>query len=97
MKERKKFLMTGKATAVLTIVFFIVFTFSCQSLKPKKVETTSFKKGKVVKVYQLQKKSGIRIKFLKSDPALIVDENDSVHMVWVDDYDGDWDVWYLIL
>jgi hypothetical protein len=50
----------------------MAFSFSCQSIKPKRVETTSFNKGKMTKVYQVQMKSGERITFAKDDPAVIV-------------------------
>lgn len=62
-----------KGLAILTMIFFMAFSFACQSIKPKRVETTNFKNGKITKVYQVQKKSGERISFAKDDPAVIID------------------------
>lgn len=73
-----------KLVTVLTVILFSVFTFSCQSISPQKVEAKTFPEGKIVKVYQLQKTTGERIYFHKKDPAImsggkikfeIVDEN----------------------
>jgi hypothetical protein len=69
----KKNSINKKGIAVLTIILFMAFSFSCQSIKPKRVDTTSFKKGKITKVYQVQKKSGERISFDRDDPAVIID------------------------
>lgn len=67
--------ISKKGLSVLTLILFTAVTFSCQSIKPKRVETTMFRKGKVVNVYQVQKKTGERVKFAKGDPAVIIDGN----------------------
>ncbi len=73
MKKTIENSINKKGLSVLTLILFMVLTFSCQSIKPKRVETTMFKKGKIVKVYKLQKKSGERLTFEKGDPAVIID------------------------
>ena len=53
MKKTKTVSTDQKGVSLLTLIAFTIFTFSCQSIGPKRVETTTFKPGKVVQVYEL--------------------------------------------
>jgi hypothetical protein len=57
----------------ITLMVFIVFTFSCYSTKQVNVDTIVSKKGEKVKILAVLKTSGERIEFSKKKPGEIVD------------------------
>lgn len=67
--------MWRKVISLITLLAFMVFSFSCYTRSEKKVETVAkwkIKKAAKVKILAIMKKNGDRVKFVKDSPGKIV-------------------------
>ncbi len=64
--------MIKKIISLFTLTAFVVFTFSCYSIKKEKIETVVSKKWANAEILALLKKSRERIEFPKGEPGKIV-------------------------
>jgi hypothetical protein len=63
--------MIKKIISLFTLTAFVVFTFSCYSIKKEKIETVVSNKGTNAEILALLKKSRERIEFPKGEPGRI--------------------------
>lgn len=75
--------MYKKLASLFTLIFFIFFSFSCYSTKMRNIEKIKPGKKGSVKILEVFKKSGEKIKFKKSNPGII--QNDIIIGQAVDD------------